>query len=120
MIWPFVCIAVVVVAMALADFLFEPSDPSARALLLVVRLVAGASLVALAGITLRRLFAQRKELQDALAASEERFVGSLSDIPEAQAGRSAAVRGKGARAGRRWHRSRMPSSPSIRRAASNS
>ena len=79
-IWPFVCIAVVVVAMALADFLLEQSDPSARALLLVVRLVAGASLVALAGITLRRLFVQRRELQDALAASEERFVGSLSDI----------------------------------------
>src|SRR6478735_5220379 len=54
-IWPFICI-------------------------LVVRLIASLSVVALAGVTLRRLFSQRKDLQDALAASEERFVGSLSDI----------------------------------------
>ena len=48
--------------------------------MLVVRLIASLSVVALAGVTLRRLFSQRKDLQDALAASEERFVGSLSDI----------------------------------------
>src|SRR5690349_5874254 len=79
-IWPFVCIVVVIVALALADFLLEDQHPSARLALLVVRLFAGASLLALAGITLRRLFVQRRDLQEALAASEERFVGSLSDI----------------------------------------
>jgi diguanylate cyclase (GGDEF)-like protein/PAS domain S-box-containing protein len=79
-VWPFACIVVVIVGLALADFLLEETDPSARLLLLVVRLLAGASLLALAGITLRRLFAQRKDLQEALRASEQRFVGSLSDI----------------------------------------
>jgi len=79
-IWPFVCIVVVLVSIALADFVLDPSEPSARVLMLVVRLVASFSVVALAGVTLRRLFSQRKSLQDALAASEERFVGSLSDI----------------------------------------
>jgi PAS domain-containing protein len=79
-VWPFVCIVVVIVALALADFLLEETQPSARLALLFVRLIAGASLLALAGITLRRLFIQRRELQEALAASEERFVGSLSDI----------------------------------------
>src|SRR6478752_3879478 len=79
-IWPFICIVVVLVAIAIADFVLDPSEPSARVLLLVVRLVASVSVVALAGVTLRRLFNQRESLQDALAASEERFVGSLSDI----------------------------------------
>ncbi len=79
-VWPFICIVVVIVTLAITDFLLEEIDPSAKVLLLVVRLLAGASLLALAGVTLRRLFIQRRELQDALAASEERFVGSLSDI----------------------------------------
>src|SRR6478752_8268075 len=79
-IWPFVCIVVVLVAIAIADFVLDPSEPSARVLMLVVRLVASVSVVALAGVTLRRLFSQRKDLQDAPAASEERFVGSLTDI----------------------------------------
>ena len=80
MIWPFACIVAVLFGMALADFLLEPGDASARAMLLVVRLIAGVSVLVLAGMTLRRLFSQRKDLQDALAASEERFVGSLSAI----------------------------------------
>ena len=79
-IWPFGCIVVVLVGLALADFLVEQTDPAARLLLLVVRLLASASLLALAGVTLRRLFRQRAELQEALTASEERFVGSLSDL----------------------------------------
>ena len=79
-VWPFICIVVVIVTLAVTDFLLEEIDASAKLLLLVVRLLAGASLLALAGVTLRRLFVQRRELQEALAASEERFVGSLSDI----------------------------------------
>src|SRR3954465_2967660 len=79
-IWPFICIVVVLIAIAIADFVLDPSAPSARVLILVVRLIASMSVVAFAGVTLRRLFSQRKDLQDALAASEERFVGSLSDI----------------------------------------
>ena len=79
-IWPFICIVVVLVAIALTDFLLDPADPSARLMMLVVRLIASLSVVALASVTLRRLFTQRRNLQDALAASEERFVGSLSDI----------------------------------------
>ena len=79
-IWPFICIVVVLVAIALIDFLLDPADPSARVMILVVRLIASLSVVALASVTLRRLFKQRRNLQDALAASEERFVGSLSDI----------------------------------------
>ena len=79
-IWPFICIVVVLVAIALTDFLLDPADPSARLMVLVVRLIASLSVVALASVTLRRLFTQRRNLQDALAASEERFVGSLSDI----------------------------------------
>ena len=79
-VWPFICIVVVIVSLAVTDFLLEEIDASAKLLLLVVRLLAGASLLALAGVTLRRLFVQRRELQEALAASEERFVGSLSDI----------------------------------------
>jgi diguanylate cyclase (GGDEF)-like protein/PAS domain S-box-containing protein len=78
--WPFVCIVVVLVAIAIADFVLDPAEPSARLLMFVVRLIASVSVVALAGVTLRRLFTQSKILQDALAASEERFVGSLSDI----------------------------------------
>jgi diguanylate cyclase (GGDEF)-like protein/PAS domain S-box-containing protein len=79
-VWPFVCVVVVIIGMALADFVLEASDPSARVMLLVVRLLAAASLIALAGVTLRRLFLQREELEAALSASEKRFVGSLSDI----------------------------------------
>jgi diguanylate cyclase (GGDEF)-like protein/PAS domain S-box-containing protein len=79
-IWPFVCIVVVIAGLALADFMLEDTEPSARLMLLALRLAAGAGLLALAGVTLRRLFAQRQELQQALKASEERFVGSLSDL----------------------------------------
>ena len=79
-VWPFVCIVVVIVGMALAEFLLEATDPSARLMFLVVRLLAAASLLGLAGVTLRRLFLQRRELEEALSASEKRFVGSLSDI----------------------------------------
>ena len=79
-VWPFACIVVVIVSLAVTDYLLEDIDSSAKVLLLVVRLLAGASLLALAGVTLRRLFIQRRELQQALAASEERFVGSLTDI----------------------------------------
>ena len=79
-IWPFVCIVVVIAGLALADFMLEDTEPSARLMLLALRLAAGAGLLALAGVTLRRLFAQRQELQQALRASEERFVGSLSDL----------------------------------------
>ncbi len=79
-IWPFVCIVVVIAGLALADFMLEDTEPSARLMLLGLRLAAGAGLLALAGVTLRRLFAQRQELQQALTASEERFVGSLSDL----------------------------------------
>ena len=79
-IWPFICIVVVVVAIALADFPARSGGSFARVLLLVVRLVASVSVVALAGVTLRGPVRPARNLQDALAASEERFVGSLSDI----------------------------------------
>ena len=79
-IWPFICIVVVLVGIAIVDFLLDPTDPSARVVILVVRLIASFSVVALASVTLRRMFRQRRNLQAALAASEERFVGSLTDI----------------------------------------
>ena len=79
-IWPFVCIVMLIVGLAVADYLLQETDPQTRFWLLVVRLFAGASLLALAGVTLRRLFIQRGELREALLASEERLVGSLSDI----------------------------------------
>ncbi|HET8831036.1 MAG TPA: EAL domain-containing protein, partial [Casimicrobiaceae bacterium] len=79
-IWPFICIVVVLVGIAIVDFLLDPTDPSARVMILVVRLIASFSVVALASVTLRRMFRQRRNLQAALAASEERFVGSLTDI----------------------------------------
>jgi len=69
-----------IVGLAVADYLLQETDPQTRFWLLVVRLFAGASLLALAGVTLRRLFIQRGELREALLASEERLVGSLSDI----------------------------------------
>ena len=56
-IWPFVCIVVVIAGLALADFMLEDTEPSARLMLLGLRLAAGAGLLALAGVTLRRLFA---------------------------------------------------------------
>jgi diguanylate cyclase (GGDEF)-like protein/PAS domain S-box-containing protein len=79
-IWPFVCIVVLIVGLAVAEYLLQETDSQTRFWLLVVRLCAGASLLALAGVTLRRLFIQRGELREALLASEERLVGSLSDL----------------------------------------
>ena len=79
-IWPFFCIVVVIVGLALADFLLEDLVSSTRFGLFVTRLVAGGILLGLAGVTLRRLFMQRQHLQDALRASQERLVRSLSDI----------------------------------------
>ena len=61
--WPFVCIVVVIVGLALADFMLEDTDAVGKLLLLVLAPAAGAGLLALAGVTLRRLFAQRQELQ---------------------------------------------------------
>ena len=79
-IWPFLAIVVVLVALALTDFLLVEPAPAARLTLLALRLVAGTALLVLAGLTLRRLFAQRAQLSQALRASEERLVSSLSDI----------------------------------------
>jgi len=79
-IWPFVCIVMLIVGLAVADYLLQETDAQTRFWLLVVRMFAGASLLALAGVTLRRLFIQRGELREALLASEERLVGSLSDL----------------------------------------
>ena len=79
-IWPFLAIIIVLVALALTDYLLVDPEPSARLVLLGARLAAGAALLILAGITLQRLFAQRHALEEALEASEERLVSSLSDI----------------------------------------
>jgi diguanylate cyclase (GGDEF)-like protein/PAS domain S-box-containing protein len=82
LIWPFLAIVVVLTALALTDFVLVEPARSARLTLLVLRLVAGGALLILAGLTLRRLFAQRSQLQQALKASEERLLGSLSDIQQ--------------------------------------
>ncbi|HEY6894667.1 MAG TPA: PAS domain-containing protein, partial [Rhodanobacteraceae bacterium] len=79
-IWPFLAIVVVLVALALTDFLLVEPAHAARVTLLVLRIVASVALLVLAALTLRRLFAQRAKLSDALRASEERLVSSLSDI----------------------------------------
>lgn len=79
-IWPFLAIVVVLTALALIDFVQVEPARSARLTLLVLRLVASTALLILAGLTLRRLFAERSKLQQALKASEERLLGSLSDI----------------------------------------
>ncbi|HSU45235.1 MAG TPA: hypothetical protein VLN42_13525, partial [Casimicrobiaceae bacterium] len=79
-IWPFLAIVIVLVALAFIDFLLVQPAPSARITLLALRLASSAALLILAGLTLRRLFAQRARLQQALRASEERLVSSLSDI----------------------------------------
>ena len=79
-IWPFLAIVIVLVALAFIDFLLVQPAPSARITLLALRLGSSAALLILAGLTLRRLFAQRARLQQALRASEDRLVSSLSDI----------------------------------------
>jgi diguanylate cyclase (GGDEF)-like protein/PAS domain S-box-containing protein len=79
-IWPFLAIVVVLTALALIDFILVEPARAARLTLLVLRLVASTALLILAGLTLRRLFAERSKLQQALKASEERLLGSLSDI----------------------------------------
>jgi len=79
-IWPFAAIVVVLIGLAFIDFFLVDPPRSARLTLLVLRIAASAALLVLAGITLARLFAQRQRLAEALQASEERLVGSLSDI----------------------------------------
>jgi len=79
-IWPVLAIVVVLVALAIIDFVLVEPALSARASLLVLRVSAGTALLVLVGLTLRRLFAQRAKLLQALRASEERLVSSLSDI----------------------------------------
>src|SRR5689334_20234821 len=79
-IWPVLAIVVVLVALAIIDFVLVEPALSARASLLVLRVTAGTALLVLVGLTLRRLFAQRAKLLHALRASEERLVSSLNDI----------------------------------------
>ncbi len=79
-IWPFLALVILLVALALVDYLLVEPAPSERVALLVIRVVASIGLLILGAITLRRLFTQRSKLQEALAASEERLVTSLSDI----------------------------------------
>ena len=79
-IWPVLAMVVVLVGLAIVDFLLVEPALSARASLLVLRVSAGSALLILVGLTLRRLFAQRAKLLQALRASEERLVSSLSDI----------------------------------------
>src|SRR5579864_4548483 len=79
-IWPFLALVIVLVALALMDFLFVEPAHASRVVLLVLRIAASIALLMLAGITLRRLFIERSRLAEALAASEERLVSSLSDI----------------------------------------
>ncbi len=62
-IWPFLALVIVLVALAFTDFLLVDPAPSARVLLLVIRVVASAGMLVLAGITLQRLFAQRLRLE---------------------------------------------------------
>ena len=79
-IWPFLALVIVLVALAFTDFLLVDPPPSARLLLLVLRVIASTGMLMLAGITLSRLFTQHTRLEEALEASEERLVSSLSDI----------------------------------------
>ncbi len=79
-VWPFAAIVVLLVGLAMTDFVVTEPPPSTRVALLAARLLACAGLLVLALLTLRRLFARRRELQGALKASEERLVGSLGDI----------------------------------------
>ena len=79
-IWPFLALVIVLVALAFMDFLFVEPAHASRLLLLVLRIAASIALLMLAGVTLRRLFIERSRLAEALAASEERLVSSLSDI----------------------------------------
>ena len=79
-IWPFAAIVIVLIALAITDFFLVDPPRSARVTLLALRVLASAALLVLAGITLARLFAQRRRLTEALQASEERLIGSLSDI----------------------------------------
>ena len=79
-IWPFLALVIVLIALALMDFLFVEPPQASRVVLLALRIVASIGLLILAGITLRRLFIERSRLAQALAASEERLVTSLSDI----------------------------------------
>jgi diguanylate cyclase (GGDEF)-like protein/PAS domain S-box-containing protein len=79
-IWPFLALVIVLVALASMDFLFVEPAHASRLVLLVLRIAASIALLILAGITLRRLFIERSRLAEALAASEERLVSSLSDI----------------------------------------
>ena len=81
-IWPFLAIIIVLVALALTDFLLVDPAPSARLTLLALRVVAGTALLILATLTLQRLFVERSKLQHALRASEERLFRSLSDIQQ--------------------------------------
>jgi PAS domain-containing protein len=79
-IWPFAAIVTVLIGLAFTDFFLVDPPRSARLTLLALRVIASGALLVLAGITLARLFAQRRRLTEALQASEERLVGSLSDI----------------------------------------
>ena len=79
-IWPFLALVIVLVALALMDFLVVEPAHASRLVLLALRIAASIALLMLAGITLRRLFIERSRLAEALAASEERLVSSLSDI----------------------------------------
>jgi diguanylate cyclase (GGDEF)-like protein/PAS domain S-box-containing protein len=79
-IWPFAAIVLVLIALAITDYFIIDPSRAARVTLLVLRVVASAALLALAGMTLARLFAQRRRLTEALQASEAQLVGSLSDI----------------------------------------
>jgi diguanylate cyclase (GGDEF)-like protein/PAS domain S-box-containing protein len=79
-IWPFLALVIVLVALALMDFLFVEPAHASRLLLLVLRIAASIALLMLAGVTLRRLFIERSRLAEALTASEQRLVSSLSDI----------------------------------------
>ena len=79
-IWPFAAIVTVLIGLAITDFFLVDPSRSARLTLLALRVISSAALLVLAGITLARVFAQRRRLTEALQASEERLVGSLSDI----------------------------------------
>ena len=73
-IWPFAAIVTVLIGLAFTDFFLVDPPRSARLTLLALRVIASGALLVLAGITLARLFAQRRRLTEALQASEERLV----------------------------------------------
>ena len=79
-IWPFGAIVAVLIGLAITDFFIVEPAPAAKLTLLVLRIAGSLALLALAGRTLARLFAQRQRLTHALQASEERLVSSLTDI----------------------------------------